>query len=207
MDNAKIFPAIVWLKVTNYMHAWLDWELCGSLHVKDKKVVSVQDIPGAREILRMETVEEVVPQRQVGISMSATWRNCIEAGMSFDPATIEKEYGVTKEGLKLFVPIECPKMCLTKNGVLRPWTLDVNFSHRQASSMQRLIRDSFWKAVEEYSEQYARKNLERKYAQVEMIEDFCSETNTPDIYIEAIRREWQRRLKRVSSDPQTSPSL
>lgn len=197
----RYFPPIVWLKVTDYMHGWVEWELCGSLHVRDKRVVCVQTLDGARSILRKETVEETVPNGKIGVSMSCTCRNAIDAGMSIDRDVMEHEYGVTEEILNLYMPIECPKRCMTSNGVLRPWTFDVNFGEEQASAMQRLLRNSFWKAVEEYSALYAVKHSGEKYAQVDMIEDFCSDTETPDMYVEAIRREWQRRVKRAYSSP------
>ena len=106
---------------------------------------------------------------------------------------------MTKELLKLYVPIECPKMCLTKNGVLRPWTLNVCFDKEQATALQKLLRREFWKAVEKYNAEYARKMGGKKYPAIDMIEDFCMDTETPDMYTEAIRREWQRRCKRKST--------
>ena len=187
-------PAIVWLKVTDYMHGWLQYELGGSIRMGDKKVISVQHLPGARDILRMETEMEV--RKPVGLAVSATWWNCIEAGMTIDRETVERVFGLTREDLELFEPIECPKICLTKGGVLRPWTNDVCFSKRQASAMQQLLRDAFWQAVEQFDRSYAQKMEGKKYPAVDMIEAFCAETKTPDLYVAAIRREWQRRQKR-----------
>ena len=187
-------PAIVWLKVTDYMHGWLQYELGGSIRMGDKKVISVQHLPGARDILRMETEMEV--RKPVGLAVSATWWNCIEAGMTIDRETVERVFGLTREDLEMFEPVECPKICLTKGGVLRPWTNDVCFSKRQASAMQQLLRDAFWQAVEQFDRSYAQKMEGKKYPAVDMIEAFCAETKTPDLYVAAIRREWQRRQKR-----------
>ena len=192
-------PAIVWLKVTDYMHGWLQWELGGALRVKDQKVVSVQHLPGARDILRMETVEDLADHRPVDNAMSDSRKNCILAGLALDPAVIEREYGITKDVMKLFMPIECPKMTLTKNGVLRPWTLDTCLSQKQTAAMQRLLREAFWKAVGEFNEVYARRMNGQRYPAVDMIEEFCIETRTPDLYVDAMRREWQRRVKREGS--------
>lgn len=192
-------PAIVWLKMTDYMHGWLQWELGGEARVKDQRVVCVQHLPGARAILRMETVEDMMEKKPIGNVMSATRKNCMEAGLNIDEDVMAREYGVTREAMKLFVPVECPKMCLTKSGVLRPWTLDVCLGREQAAAMQRLLRNAFWQAVEEYDAKYARKMNGKKYPAVDMVEDFCGETETPDLYVEAIRREWQRRVKRVHS--------
>lgn len=190
-------PAIVWLKMTDYMHGWLQWELGGEARVKDQRVVCVQHLPGARAILRMETVEDMMEKKPIGNVMSATRKNCMEAGLNIDEDVMAREYGVTREAMKLFVPVECPKMCLTKSGVLRPWTLDVCLGREQAAAMQRLLRNAFWQAVEEYDAKYARKMNGKKYPAVDMVEDFCMDTETPDLYVEAIRREWQRRVKRV----------
>ena len=192
-------PAIVWLKMTDYMHGWLQWELGGEARVKDQRVVCVQHLPGARAILRMETVEDMMEKKPIGNVMSATRKNCMEAGLNIDEDVMAREYGVTREAMKMFVPVECPKMCLTKSGVLRPWTLDVCLGREQAAAMQRLLRNAFWQAVEEYDAKYARKMNGRKYPAVDMVEEFCMDTETPDLYVEAIRREWQRRVKRVKS--------
>ena len=181
------------------MHGWLQWELGGEARVKDQRVVCVQHLPGARAILRMETVEDMMEKKPIGNVMSATRKNCMEAGLNIDEDVMAREYGVTREAMKLFVPVECPKMCLTKSGVLRPWTLDVCLGREQAAAMQRLLRNAFWQAVEEYDAGYARKMNGKKYPAVDMVEEFCMDTETPDLYVEAIRREWQRRVKRVKS--------
>lgn len=194
-------PAIVWLRVTDYMHGWLQRELGGGLRINDQRVISVQHLPGAREILTMETVGCAM-QHPVVNAMSADWKNCIERGLDMDADTMEREYGITADVLKLFIPIECPRMCLTKGGVLRPWTLDVCFSPRQASAMQRLLRAAFWDGVAVFDRDYARKMEGRKYPAVDMIEDFCAETKTPDLYVDALRREWQRRVKRERDSSQ-----
>lgn len=196
MERKYKLPAIVWLRITDYMHGWVQYELGGAAMIGDQRVVSVQHIPGARRILRMETYEDILSPGNTGKSMSATRYTCVSAGMNIDATATEELYGVTKEELQLYVPIECPKMCLTKNGVLRPWTLDVGLSRKQATAMQDLLRNEFWKAVETYDHEYARKMGGKKYPAVEMVEEFCADTETPDMYVDAIRREWQRRVKR-----------
>ena len=197
MEKNYPLPAICWLKVTDYMHGWLQYELGGGARIKDQRVVCVQHLPGARDILRMETAEDTTAQKPVDTAKSATLRNCIAAGLVLNADAVEYLYGMTKETLQLFVPIECPKMCLTKNGVLRPWTQDTTFSHKQATALQRLLREEFWRAVAEYDREYAREHLGEKYAQVDMTEGFCERTATPDLYAETMRREWQRRCKRI----------
>ena len=153
--------------------------------------------PGARHVLKMETVDDVtMTPSDTGVSMSDTRKNCIEYGLKLDPEAVEKLYGMTSDRLKMYVPIECPRLCLTKNGVLRPWTLDVCFSQKQGTALHRLLRQEFWHAVERFDEEYARKMGGRKYPAVDMIEQFCSETGTSDIHVDALRREWQRRVKR-----------
>ena len=206
MEKTYKIPSIVWLKVTDFMHGWLEYELGGAVRVREQRVLSVQHLPGAREVLRMETVEDMMEKKASGNAMSATRKNCIEAGLDIDAATMEREYHVTREMLRLFMPIECPKMCLTKNGVLRPWTLDVCFGVKQATALQKLLRREFWNAVEEFDEKYQQEQGGRYYPAIEMIEEFCAETKTPDLYVEAIRREWQRRVKRVKGlTPDPSP--
>ena len=195
MGNDKL-PPIVWLRVTDWMHAWLQHELVGELRVRDQRVVCVQHLEGGRDVLRMETVMDICDGVDTGSAMSAMKCNCLSEGLKLDAEAMEREYGVTRELMKQMVPIECPKVCLTENGVLRPWTLDRCFGKSQANAMQRLLRKAFWDAVEEYSYQYAKKKNGEYYPQIDMIEDFCAETKIPDEYVPEIRREWQRRVKR-----------
>lgn len=198
MAKAKNYKqgAVTWLRMVEYMHGWLSWELGCEVRAHDRRVLSVQHLEGAREVLRMQTVEDMMEKQPLGIALSATRRNCFDAGLRISPETMRDEYGVTKEALDGFVPIECPKMCLTKNGVLRPWTLDVCFGKDQARQLQKLLRAEFWKAVDEFDREYAEQEEGRKYPAREMVEEFCAETRTPDMYVDEIRREWQRRKKR-----------
>jgi len=196
MDKHHNVPPIVWLKVTDYMHGWIQHELGSEIKIHNQRVVSVQHIPGARGILRMETEEDMLDPKPVSNVMSDKRKNCFLAGMELDEEVIERDYGMTKSDLQLFVPIECPKMCLTKNGVLRPWSLNTTFGREQTTAMRKLIRQEFWKAVEEYNSKYARRSGKEHYPAVEMIEEFCADTETPDLYVETLRREWQRRQKK-----------
>ena len=189
-------PAVCWLKMTDYLHGWLQCELGGGAKVKEQRVVCVQHLKGARAILRMETVDDTLGPQPVVNALSATRRNCIDAGMTFDAAVTEQMYGINQETMRLFAPIECPRMAMTENGVLRPWTNDTCFGQKQATALQRLLREAFWQAVAEYDREYALMLNGEKYPAVDMIEDFCRDTDTPDIHVPTIRREWQRRLKR-----------
>lgn len=190
-------PTIVWLRVTDFMHGWLQYELGGGVRIGEQRVISVQHLPGAREVLRMETADDMeLGPMKVGNAMSGNRKNMLAAGMVLDAGYIEQEYGLTPEGLKGFVPVECPRMCLTKDGVLRPWTLDVSLGREQSNGLQRVLRTAFWQAVETFNGEYARKLSGTKYPSIDMVEAFCRETGTPDIYAEAIKREWNRRVKR-----------
>lgn len=160
------------------------------------RVVCLQHLDGARATLRMETVDDTMEPGAVGSSMSATRYNCVAAGIKLNPDVVQQLYGITEEELALFAPIECPRLTLTSNGVLRPWTVNTCFGQKQATALHRLLREAFWQAVGEFSEKYAEDHQGEKYAQKEMIEAFCKETDTDDIHVPAIRREWQRRVKR-----------
>ena len=132
------------------------------------------------------------------LAMSDTRRSIIDAGLTLDAAVTEQLYGLSREELRQYMPIECPKLCMAEHGLLRPWTKDVCFSEPQARALKRLLREVYWQGVEEYAETYARRRKGEKYAVVEMVEDFCEDSGTPETYIEAIRREWQRRAKRMA---------
>lgn len=187
---------ICWLKITDYMQGWLKSTLCGGKKVRNMPVISVRHIEGAREVMMMPAEDELPDGGAPGNAISATWRNALESGIIIDPKTMEKEYGVTREVLRQYLPIECPKHAVTKDGIIRQWTNDTCFGKQQATALLRLLREAFWQAVGEFSEEYSREHAGEKYAQVEMIESFCKETHTDDVYAEAMRREWQRRQKR-----------
>ena len=189
-------PNIVWLRVTDYMHAWLQRELGSEVMIGCQRVVCLQHLPGAKEAMKMETIVGAEQQKPATGSISAVVYNCIDAGLRLDPETITREYGVTREDLQLYMPVETPKMCLTSEGMLRPWTLDRAMGREQTAAVLRVIRQAFWQAVEDYNQQYSKRHPGKQYAAVEMIEAFCGETRTPDTYVEAMRREWQRRVKR-----------
>lgn len=189
---------ITWLKMTEFMHGWLYYELGSELRISKCRVVCVQHLPGARDILRMETKKDLF-EPGVGPTMncmSVRRYLCMDAGIGIDPDVIQKMYGMTKELLGQFIPIECPKLCLTQNGVLRPWTMDVCFSKSQVTALQQMLREAFWEGVEGFARRYAREHEGEKYAQEDMITAFCQLTKTSELHIEAIRREWQRRQKR-----------
>ena len=195
-DKQYKTPPIVWLRVTDYMHGWLEHELGCGARVKEQRVVCLQGLPGVKEVMKMETDNDVASPGKVVNTMSSTRHNCIMAGMEIDEQVMKQEYDVTRNTMELFIPIECPKMCMTKLGVLRPWTLDICLGREQATALQRLLRQVFWDAVAEYDREYARKAGGRKYPAVDMIEAFCADTRTPEIHVYAMRREWQRRVKR-----------
>lgn len=199
MEKDYKLPAIAWLKMTDYTHGWMQDRLGGGARVGKQRVISIMHLPNAKELLKMETEEDYMEAKKIGITMSGTRRNCIDLGLKLNPDIVKQLYGVTSEDLALYVPVECPKMCLTKNGVLRPWTLDVCFGAKQAIALQRLLKSEFWHSVEMFDKEYAIQLQGKKYPAVDMIEDFCKETETPGEYIDAIRREWQRRVKRMSS--------
>lgn len=201
MEKTYEPPPVTWLRVTDFMHGWIQRELGGGATIREKKVVTVQHLDGARDVLRMETTDNIaLAATDVGTVMSAALRNAIDAGMRYDAAAVEREYGLTKDLLGLYVPIECPKNAVTEDGVLRPWSQDTCFTHKQAVAMQRLLREVFWQAVSDYAQEYAQQHRGEKYAQQDMIEAFCQANGTDDIHVPAIRREWQRRIKRKAPD-------
>lgn len=199
MEKNYTPPPIVWLKMTDYMHGWLQHELSGAVSVGGQHVICVQHLPGARDVLRMETMEDMMEPRKVQNAMSSTRRNCVAAGLELEPQVVERLYGMTEKTLQTFVPVECPRMCMTRNGVLRPWTLDTCLGKEQASALQRLLKQAFWDAVKRFDVEYASESDGEPYPAVEMIEAFCSATRTPDLYVDAMRREWQRREKRQAA--------
>ena len=198
LEKSYKLPAICWLRVTDFMGAWLQYELGGGVRVKDLRVISVQHLKGARAVLRMETVEDVMEPVPIVNAMSATRWGCIDAGMTLDEGVTQQVYGISRKELEQFQPVECPRLALTEDGVLRPWTADIYFGAKQATALQRIIREAFWQAVGEFAEKYAAMRHGEKYPQEEMVEAFCKETGTSDVYVPGIRREWQRRVKRYS---------
>ena len=199
---AKSFrmPAIAWLRVTGFLSGWLTYEYGSKVMVNGRRVVCLQHLEGVRDILRMETVNdtELSPDLPVELSLSASRYGIISAAMTLSPEATERMYHVSQEQMQQFVPIECPRLRLTQEGLLREWDGDAMFGEQQAKELLRLLRHYFWEDVERFAERYASEHEGERYAQEDMIEAFCRMTKTSDIHVEAIRREWQRRAKRTA---------
>lgn len=185
---------ICWLKITDYIRGWARHTLGTHMRVHGEPVISVAQLPGAQEALAMEAVEGL-PIGNPGNAISATWMNALQTGAALDPQAIELEYGITPDYLRQYLPIACPDNAFTDDGIFRPWTHDIAFGDKQSTALQKVLRNAFWTAVQKFSVRYQRQQHGRHYAQIEMIEAFCKATRTDDIYAEAMRREWQRRLK------------
>jgi len=196
MERQYKVPPVAWLRVTDYMHGWLQHELGGGARIGEQRVVCLQHLPGAMDALMMETADDTAEAGPVDKAMSATRRNVIAVGLESDPEVTAGLYGVTAELLGSFVPVECPPRCMTEHGVLREWTNDVGFGQRQAGALQQVIRAGFWRAVEAFNAEYARRVGGRDYPAIEMVEAWCRETGTNEVHSEAIKREWNRRVAR-----------
>lgn len=198
---AKSFrmPAIVWLRVTEFIRGWLDYEFGSKVMVNGRRVVCLQHLDGARDILRMETVDdtELSPDLPVELSLSASRYSMLQAAMTLSPEATERICHLSPEQMQQFVPIEVPRVRLTEEGLLRPWSGDAMLGDAQAKALLRLLREAFWEDVEQFARRYAREHEGEEYAQEDMIAAFCKMTKTSELHIEAIRREWQRRCKRA----------
>lgn len=192
-------PAIVWLRVTEFIRGWLDYEYGARAMVHGKRVVCVHHLDGVRDILRMETVDdtELSTDLPVDLSLSASRYSMLQAAMTLSPEATERMYHLSPEQMQQFVPIECPRLRLTQEGLLREWGGDAMLGDAQAKALLRLLRHYFWEDVERFAGRYAREHEGEKYAQEDMIAAFCRLTKTSDLHIEAMRREWQRRCKRA----------
>lgn len=192
----KGYDNICWLKVTDYMREWLRRTLGTGRTVRGQPVLSIRHLPGVREVMMMETTEELPAGNKPGNAMSATWRNALEAGMSYDVAAVEKEYGVTRDVLDEYMPVACPDNSVSEDGIIRKWNDDTCFGKQQATALTRALREAFWRSVDDYSTEYAKTRQDESYAQIEMVESFCGDYGIDDMYVDALRREWQRRKKR-----------
>ena len=199
--------AMTWLRMTGYMHGWLDYEFGGEIFIYGHRVLSLYHLPGVREILRMQTEDDILDVTSPGDAsktdptrwaMSALRMDCMRAGISLGPSCVEQMYGVDKEQLDTFVPVECPSTALTANGVLRPWQRTTSLGCHQAMSLIKLLRDTFWNVVSEFDEKFTAMRHGEYYTTREMVEEFCRATKTPDLYAEELRREWQRKNQRES---------
>lgn len=199
MAKSTKMPAIVWLRVTEFIMGWLDYEVGSKVMVNGRRVVCLQHLDGVRDILRMESVDDVElsPDLPVDLSLSASRYSMLQAAMTLSPEATERMYHLSPEQMQQFVPIECPRLRLTQEGLLRPWSGDAMLGDAQAKALLRLLRHYFWEDVERFAGRYAREHEGEKYAQEDMIAAFCRLTKTSDLHIEAMRREWQRRCKRA----------
>lgn len=200
-------PLICWLRVTDYMRGWACAALGSSVTVMGVPVIAVEHLPGAKEIMKNMLTEEKDDEEEVedtgdecpGNSISATWMNALVTGMEIDPRLVWIEYGFKREMLRQYLPVRCPDVAMSKEGILKPWSNDMRFGDKQSTELQKVLRDAFWRSVGEFAEKYAREHEGEKYAQADMLTDFCKEYGIDDYYVDAMRREWQRRLKRVRS--------
>ena len=200
MENRKKdVPIIAWLKVTDYLLEWLQNELGASTMVREKKVVCVQHLEGIKKIMKMESKDDTQIPEKIKLSASDMRFNCVAYAVKIDPVSAKEMYGITEDDLELFLPIECSPTRITETGLLRPWKLNAAFGHQQAAALLKLLRDEFWKAVAAFDREYAREKNGKHYPAKEMIEAFCTATHTSDLYVDALRREWQRRAKRSAS--------
>ena len=192
-------PAIAWLRVTEFIRGWLVYEYGSKVMVNGRRVVCLQHMDGVRDILRMETVADMKlsPDLPVELSLSASRYGLISAAMTLSPEATERMYHLSLEQMQQFVPIECPRVRLTEEGLLREWGGDAMLGDAQAKALLRLLREAFWEDVERFARRYAREHEGEKYAQEDMIAAFCKMTRTSELHIEAIRRERQRRAKRA----------
>lgn len=176
----------------------MSYELGCKAMVCGQRVVCLQHMDGIRDVLRMETVAdiELSPDAPVGLSLSARRYSMLQSAMTLNPEAVERIYHINREQLQQFVPIEVPRLRLTEDGLLRPWGGDAMLGDEQAKELLRLLRHYFWEDVERFARRYEREHEGEKYAQEDMIAAFCQETKTSELHIEAIRREWQRRVKR-----------
>ena len=196
MNQDSNFVTICWFHVTDYMRGWMRSTLGGTLVVRNEPVLSIRHLDGMDRAFRMEADDTIPTGRTPGNAISSTWYNALVAGMSIDALAMEREYGVTEELLRQYVPIVCPMMAISPDGILVPWTGDIYFGKQQTVAIQRQLRVAFWRAVAIFSIGYANEHPEGDYPQVEMVESFCRQTGTDDLYVEPIRREWQRRQRR-----------
>lgn len=196
-SERKKIPAICWLRVTNYMHDWVAHEMCCTLKANRQNIVCLQHLEGVRDIMRMESYEDIeLKAGRVENAMSAKRYRVVKAAMEVSETATSRLYGIDREALGLYMPIECPPVCMTKNGVLRKWTDNVCFTHDQATALQRRLRDYFFEQLAEFDSYYAEQMGKRPYPAIDMVEAFCDEKDVNDMYADTIRREWQRRLKR-----------
>jgi hypothetical protein len=210
MSNKHIFemkkktPIIIWLKVTDYMHGWLDYEYAGTLHVHGKPIITMFCHDEIRDILKKEVIMLWNMEEKMGNSVPSVQMAIFENALDINEEKCREVYGFTRELMNSYIPFECPRQCLTRYGVLRPWGINVNLKPKQAIAIQKFIRQEFWEAVAEFDEKYKKKMDGKKYPAVAMIEDFCRMTHTPDKYVEAIRREWQRQAKKKKTAAEIS---
>ena len=183
-------PPVAWLSLTSYMHEWLFSEYGGDIKLYGKPVLSIAHIPEAKELLRKQTQDDIMEDGQTRWSLSAMRMDFLQHGVELG---IKGAGGLelTREQLGTFLPIECPKMALTPNGVLRPWTRQISFGQKQAFALTKLLRGEFWNAVGEY-EKHFKWPQGAEHTTIAMTEAFCQDTGTPDIYADDLRREWQR---------------
>lgn len=187
---------ICWLRITDYMREWARTTLGSPKRVKGEPVLDILSLEGVQSVLLMPTSDGLPGFGSLGNAMCDTWHAALTVGLDMDAQGMEKEFGITREMLVQYIPVACPAVAITTDGSTHPWNRDTSFGKQQAAAILRLIRDAFWSVVGNYAIQYEDANFGIKYAQIDMLESFCKDYRINDTYLEAMRREWQRRCKR-----------
>ncbi len=188
--------SICWLRITDYMRGWTRVALGSAKRIKDIPVLDILNLEGAQQVMLLPTDNELPGLGVLGNAMCDTWHAALVAGLEMDTWGMEREFGVTKELLEQYLPVFCPDYAVTEDGTIHSWDNDTSFGKQQSTALLGLIRDAFWSAVGNYADQYKKAHFDAKYAQIDMLESFCKEHRINDMYLEAMRREWQRRCKR-----------
>ena len=200
----RLETPVTWLRMTEYMHDWLNKSFGGKCALYGKPILSVAHLPGAYKALQMEVFDDMqdVAPLQAGqaelkdvLSLSAMRMDCLQHGCRISPDTVDRLCGLTQEQLGAFVPLECPRMAMTAFGVLRPWNRTMAFSRAQSNELIRLLRGAFWQAVADHESQLREKGALPDTA-IELIESFCRDTGMSELWVEDMRRQWQRYLSR-----------
>lgn len=186
-------PPVVWIKLAVFMHGYLRATLGGEVKIGKQRVICVQHLPGVKKVWRMETVHDMMAGPDDGCTMSDERHTIFTEGMKIDAAVMARDFNMTPADLAQYIPVEVPKLCVTENGVLRPWTASVNMGAPQSSALRRILRREFWTAVDDFSRNYRAEHVDEGCSDRDVIDAFCEAYDTPTTCIDAIRREWQRR--------------
>ena len=180
MNNNGFMAHAIWVRLTPYLLNWAEEEFGTGLKLVGKDVLELRTLPGVKEVLREEVTEDLTFESQCECSMSQLRYEVIHSGLGIT--------GEKNKNIETCLPVHVPDYLRTANGVIRPFNRLMEFQHKSAKQLAKIVYQKFWTEVWKFSRKFTG-------GDIDMLSTFSEEHKIPLIYIDDLRNQFQR-LKR-----------